>query len=245
MPDDNKDDKTTPPADDAGEKKPAEAGATPPVKTEEELAAEKEAQEKADKEAAEELEKDKADTVATKEQNKQLQSQVAKIRQGALDKQAELASKLKETEDPGEKIEIERAILDLDKGLFELDKEASAGMDLAGKVSSTLKELGYAEDSEVAKKLFAIVESKGDTASELIDSQLETLRLIGTKIEEKKLDEKKPADIDEDKGKGEKPAGDTTPSVNAEDFSNADPKKREEASKNLEEFLGVLAKKGI
>lgn len=208
--------------------------------SEEELEAQAEAELKAE---AEELEQLREERTNSSEKNQKLQSQVDKIRNGAEEKKKQLESQLTSTEDPAEKLEIERAVFELEKGLFELDRETSAGTNLSEKVAATLKELGYAEDSNVAKKLFALVDKGGDDIEDVIDAQLDLLKSVGSvKTEEKTTDSKKLVDINEGREKGSRPSGDNIPSINASDFGKGG-KTRENAVKNLEGFLEELAKK--
>jgi predicted RNase H-like nuclease (RuvC/YqgF family) len=238
----------TPPADNADEKKvPADdAGKSADEKSDEEkLTEEAEAKKLADDKSEEETKKGADDVASMKKTNQRLQSQVDKIRANAEAKKEQLESQLEATEDPAEKLKIERAVFDLERGLFELDRDTSTGTSLADTVTSTLSELGYDADSEIAKKLLAIVEKGGDGAKEAINMQLDLLKSIGPKVktaEEKK--DKAPADIDANKDKGDKPNGDTVPAVSASDFGKGG-ETREKAISNLEGFLEKLADKGI
>lgn len=242
---DNSTEKKTPEEEKKGAEAKAEAKPSDD-KSEEEKAADKEAKEMADKKAVAKSEKDKADTANTKEQNQKLQSQVDKIRTGAEDKKAQLEAQLESTEDPADKLAIERSIFELEKGLFDLDRETSAGTSLTSKVTSTLSELGYANDSEVAKKLFAVIETGGDGVESAIETQLDLLKSIGpqTKKDEEKPDDKKPADIDAGKNKGTKPDGDNTASIKASDFGEGGDKAAKAAEK-LENFMEELAEKTV
>lgn len=221
----------------------AEADEVSELSDEEKKAKEQEeldAQAKAD---AEELRQLRDDNAALQKESQHNQSQVDKIKQGAIDKREQLEASLGDTEDPSEKLTIEKAIFDLDKGLFELEREIASGDGLTEQVNSTLKELGYAEDSEIAKKLLAIIASEGDNASAIIKPQLELLRLAGVRTAGKKEEVKLPASINADKQGSKIPDGSTS-EVSAKDFADGG-EASQKAGEKLSKFIEELSAKGI